>query len=233
MPTRLTPTVATVLAVLAAGCRELPTFVTDPPSFDRRATFEDRDAAQWPATEHPLGRGRVLRRLVGHGNSRLLLRVEPESFRGSEVRSARRFGPGRFEARLRLSRAAGALAGFFLYEDAAGPTHDEIDVELPADGGRRILFTVWDDGERVHSAEDSLPFDPAAGFHRYELLWDRRGVAFLVDGRLRHWWAGDAPDDPMHLYLNHWWPSWTTGRDDDPERGVLEVDWIRWSARSP
>ena len=60
-------------------------------------------------------------------------------YRSGAFASARFFEHGRFEAEIRAAAGSGLVTGFFLHRDAP---RQEIDLELPGDGPRRMLINV-------------------------------------------------------------------------------------------
>jgi hypothetical protein len=181
------------------------------------------DLVGWTAASHRLGRGvfRPENASIGTGSARL--RLPAGRLEGAEIRSTYAYGYGTYEIRMRAPRAPGSLTAFFLYEDV--PESDEIDIEIPNDGSRRIILTVWTTGVEVNTVTLSLPFDPADGVHAYRILHEPAAIRFVVDGVELHRWEGERPRAPMRLMSSVWWPSWLEG-DPPGEPGVLEIESI-------
>jgi hypothetical protein len=171
---------------------------------------------EWTRGDHPLGRGAVV---PGHAVARgrtATLRVA--GTRGAELRSPGTHGDGRYEARLRVPAAPGAVTGFFLYRppDLAA----EVDVEVVARPRPRLLVGTYAGGRRTHHAEVPLPFDPAAAVHAYALERDGDAVRFTVDGNEVAAFTGrGVPTEPLPVYVNAWAPRWLDGTAD----GTVEV----------
>jgi beta-glucanase (GH16 family) len=155
----------------------------------------------------------------------LVLTLPADRWDGGEVLSSRRVRYGSYEARLRSSSAPGSITAFFLYEGARSG-NDEIDIELIG-GTQRILFTVWLRGRQVHHHEETLPFDPSAGFHDYRIDHARNAVRFSVDGVELASFFSPLPSAQMHVMANAWWPTWLQGGPYPTEHNV-QIEWIRY-----
>lgn len=176
---------------------------------------EDR----WRRESHALGRGWVRAENVARGGEVSL--VLPAGGRdGAELRSAERFGFGAYTARMRTALAPGSISAFFLYQGGSDEA-DELDVEIPNDGGRTVMFTTWVGGVQTHTVTLPLPFDPAAGDHEYRIDWRAGEVRFSVDGAMMQRWSDGVPHQPMYVMANAWWPNWMEGRLLGEARAVL------------
>ena len=160
----------------------------------------------WHAGDHPLGRGRVSPANVVLGEP-ILLRLPGGSCDGAEIRSDGRYREGIYRIRMRTPLAPGSLSAFFLYEDVRDG-NDEIDIEIPNDGSRRVLLNTWVGGRHTNEVERLLPFDPTAGYHEYAIELREGSVRFLADGALLHELTSRLPTRPMRLLANLWWPRW-------------------------
>ncbi|MFC5138146.1 glycoside hydrolase family 16 protein [Actinomycetospora rhizophila] len=179
------------------------------------------DEARWERTAHDLGRSRLDPARVGVAGGALSLRLSPGSTDGAELRTRALLGDGTFRARLRAPDAPDSLTGFFLY--AAPDGAHEIDVELFGDPAGRVKFTTWAGGDQTHSVDRDLGFDPTAGAHDYEITRRAGVVAFRVDGRALVTWSDGVPREPLHLYLNAWFPRWLGGSPPrTPQATVVE-----------
>lgn len=108
------------------------------------------------------------------------------------VRAARRGHEqkyGYWEIRCRIPRAKGVWAGFWLnggVTPAGGPRgYGEIDVFEAVGQPRTLHQTAHDWWAPAHLNESyawTSPFDYAAGFHTYGLLWTPDSIAWYVDG---------------------------------------------------
>lgn len=186
--------------------------------------FNVWDPGRWSAEEHPLGRGwfRPSNVVVSGGLLRL---VSPAgTLDGGEIASLGSFGSGTFTARFRCGMPEGTVCAFFLYEGVPGNRNDEIDIEILS-GTRTLWVTTWSRGQQTNHAGITLPFDPAGAFHDYTIVYDRRSVAFEVDGAVVAEFTKRLPRKSMRLLANAWWPSWMA---DSPATadGAMEIDWI-------
>jgi beta-glucanase (GH16 family) len=182
--------------------------------------FDDLDPARWERTEHVLGRSRLDPTRVRVAGGTLALALSPGSTDGAELRTRALLGDGTFRARLRAAQAPDSLTGFFLYAPPDGA--HEIDIELFGDPTGKIKFTTYD-GDRTRTVDRSLPFDPTAAAHDYELSRHAGTVAFRVDGRELATWSDGVPREPLHLYLNAWFPCWLDGSPPrTPQAAVVE-----------
>ena len=77
----------------------------------------------------------------------------------------------------------------------------------------------------------TLPFDPTSGFHDYRFDYASNSVSFYADGKLMKRWKGGVPKNPMHLYVNAWYPTWLEGKKPLTDQTVL-VDKIGYTAQT-
>lgn len=184
-------------------------------------TASNDDSVAWEVLERPLGRGHVLARNSLREAGAFVLRLEPDAANGGQFRTVERFGWGHYEVSMRCPRAEGSLCAFFLYEDRPGNVSDEIDIEIFNDGSRRALLVTWVGGARTNLREILLPFDPAAATHVYRI--DRRGhgVGFSIDGIEYARFMSRVPTEPMHVYMNAWYPTWL-----EPGGATAPVMWV-------
>ncbi len=172
--------------------------------------FDGPGFSAWAADTHPLGRGSVRAENVALGGGVASLSLSAGAYDGAEIRSAARYGPGAFRARMRTPHAPGSISAFFLYEGVPGG-NDEIDIEIFNDGTRRVMLTTWVAGRETGSHVHTLPFDPAAAFHDYRIEWSAGRVRFCVDGAVVRTVDDGVPASPMYVMANTWWPTWLTG----------------------
>ena len=117
-----------------------------------------------------------------------------------------------------------SITGFFLYESP--DFEGEIDIELPNDATRRSWCTTYANGRKTNHAERTLPFDPTAGFHNRTMRFTPDAATFFADGeRMKRFDRGLARE-PMHLYVNAWYPRWMNGTRPRQD-GYLLVDRIK------
>ncbi|MEN0060339.1 MAG: family 16 glycosylhydrolase [Bdellovibrio sp.] len=124
----------------------------------------------------------------------------------------RNFHYGRFEVRLKMTKAPGTVASFFLYRS---DPWQEIDIEFLGRDTRTIQFNVfYNDGPEGTEKNEpimfpirlSLPFDAADDFHTYAFEWGDGEIRWYIDGQLFHTRKDPAttPNLPMTLRMNYW-----------------------------
>ena len=67
---------------------------------------------------------------------------------------------------------------------------------------------------------------PTKDFHEYRFDFYPGRADFYVDGELMHSFDEGLPEDPMHLYINTWFPTWLSGERPETDRYTY-VDWLR------
>jgi beta-glucanase (GH16 family) len=162
---------------------------------------------------------------VGNGALGLAL---PAVTGGGEIKSNEAFSSGIFSARMKVADAPSSLTGFFLY--AAPDYASEIDIEVLNDPSGTVLLSTYAGGRQTHTETRSLGFDPTAAFHDYEIRWLSGKVTFWVDGVKLRGWNNGAPNAPMALFANAWFPSWLAGLEPDGPRVTL-IDQIAYRPR--
>ena len=227
------PVAFLVGVLLLAACSEASQSPTAPAVFEAKAPvpgggdeFDVWNPSLWVAGDHPLGRGHLDPDNVSVAGGELRLRLPAGTYDGGEVRSLARYGYGTYETRLRVARAPGSLTAFFLYENRRAAI-DEIDIEIPGDGGRNVMFTVWTRSRQTNHRVMQLPFDPTADFHTYKIDYARGRVRFYVDGVLMTEFTKGLPSSSMHVMANAWWPTWLSGSTPTLDQWAA-IDWIRY-----
>ena len=176
-----------------------------------RDDFTTLDATRWSSGErHTLGRSVIDPVNVQVEEGQLRLKLPAEALSGAELRTLEAVPPGVFEARMRLADAPTSVTALFLY--APPDLAHEIDIELYNQPAGRVRFTTYAGGVMTHTVEQPLPFDPTSDFHLYGVAQTSTGVEFYIDQKLMQAWGSGVPRDPMHLYLNIWYPQWLAGR---------------------
>jgi beta-glucanase (GH16 family) len=177
------------------------------------STFRAPEPARWTVADHPLGRGQLQGANVAFGRDGLTLTLPQGTTNGGELQARAFKGDGTYAARLRSATSPGSISAFFLYRhDFATDTSDELDFEIPGvipGMPHRVLVTVWRKGSKTPAQQKSVPlaFDPAAGFHDYELRRDGEHASFSIDGR--EVFASDrAPTATLRPIFNAWYPTW-------------------------
>lgn len=178
------------------------------------------DGARWRLDTHPLGNGSVRADNVRTGGGGVSLVLSPGGRDGGELRSAERFVYGTYIARMRTPLAPGSISAFFLYQGGSDEA-DELDIEIPNDGGRAVMFTTWVGGIQTHTVTLPLPFDPAEDDHEYRIEWRPGEVRFAVDGAELQRWTDGVPRQPMYVMANAWWPTWMAGPELPAPRALL------------
>ena len=186
--------------------------------------FDVFDETRWSKEEHALGRSNLEAGNVAVADGQLSIELPARTLDGGEIRSKPLYYHGTYTARMRLPKTPSSLTGFFLYKS---PDYDaEIDIELPNDSSRRILFTTYANGRRTNHVERTLPFDPTAGFHDYTIRFTPEGARFIVDGTQIKQFNRGLTRESMRLYVNAWYPRWMDGTRPRQDSYLL-VDSIR------
>lgn len=103
---------------------------------------------------------------------------------GANFKSTKSFLYGGFSAQMQLpaGNSAGVCTAYFL--TSTGNFHDELDYEFLGNvsGQPYIVQTnVFANGVGGREERFYLWFDPAQGFHTYDVIWNDQQVTFLVD----------------------------------------------------
>lgn len=147
----------------------------------------------------------------GEGGLKLILDKASEGAKkplsSGEIRTIKEFRYGYFEARLRVPRDPGLIAGFFTYADRKGGVKpNEIDIEFVGRDTRRVELTLHVDGKPSHT-KIRLPFDAAEGLHAYAFDWQPGYVRWYVDGKMVHEVVGGPASRltrPQQLFFDLW-----------------------------
>lgn len=122
---------------------------------------------------------------------------------------------GKFEAKIKASKAPGVVTGFFLHRNSP---RQEIDIEITGNRPNRLLINVFynpgaegakfDYGYRGSACDIDLGFDASEDYHLYTIEWEPSEIRWFVDSRLVHrrvnWNPTPIPQLPMTLHLNIW-----------------------------
>ncbi|WP_298445336.1 family 16 glycosylhydrolase [uncultured Ferrimonas sp.] len=126
-------------------------------------------------------------------------------YRSGELRSNHFYGYGCYAVDMQPASHAGVISAFFTF---AGPydvpsggnaQHNEIDIEFVGSNTSYMQANFWanDDGyANSHEHLIPLPFDAAAGFHRYGFKWTEQFIEWYVDGQ-RVYRVDDSATDPL------------------------------------
>lgn len=147
-----------------------------------------------------------------------------------EITRRDQFRYGYFESRLRASRGAGVVSGFFTFARNGDDERswNEIDVEILGRDTTMVELTIHAEGRSDHRKLD-LGFDAADEFHTYGVEWTPDAVRWFVDGVMVHEVTGRIvkrlnSEQKLHLTLTG------TNRLDgwagqlNPEGGPYEMD---------
>jgi len=188
---------------------------------------------------------------VAGGNLQITAANEPlenKKYRSGLIRSRAVYGPGRFEARIRLPTTQGMWPAFWLNPNQVQwPTGGEIDI-MENKGHEPLLTSSayhWQtkpgpccDQHQyvVHNYtanEDGNPVDFHAGFHTYAVEWEETQLRFYVDGNL-HFTVQEKSDQPVFETPKNVILNLAVGGDfgGDPDEStrwpqVMLVDYVR------
>lgn len=124
-------------------------------------------------------------------------------YKAGEFGSTASYGYGRVSARLQAAKGSGLVTSLFTYSDDA--SHDEIDVEILGQDTTQVQFNYFVNGVGGHEQIVDLGFDAAAARHTYAFEWWEGGIAWYVDGVLKHQvTGGDLPSHPGRIVVNLW-----------------------------
>lgn len=214
-----------VVAILQAG---LIVGSAQAGTLDFLDDFSYLDSSRWSKGDHNLGRSYLDPNSVNVSDGNLAIKLPANKLDGGEIRSNTLYGYGSYAARIQVPNAPSSITGFFLYEP---PDYaSEIDVEIYNDSSRKVIFSTYANGRQTHAQTMMLPFDPSSGFHEYRFDYNRKSVSFYADGQLMKTWSQGVPRNPMHLYLNAWFPTWLEGRMPLTDQFVL-VDQVRYTGQ--
>jgi len=65
-------------------------------------------------------------------------------------------------------------------------------------------MTNWVGTALEQYSDTPLQTPPAAGFHRYKLVWSPNEIDYYVDGVLVSTHTKDIPQVPAYVMINHW-----------------------------
>lgn len=188
-------------------------------------TFETIDESIWFSREGTLGRTHLSEERVDIKNDLLTITMPENTLNGGEIQTLDLVHYGSYEIRMKLPHAPSSITGFFLYK--APDFHHEIDIEVFNQPEADVLFTTYSGGSVQHEAKAPLPFDPTATFHNYRIDYYPNKVSFYIDDQLFASWTDGFSQEPMHLMVNTWFPSWLDGIPPS-ENQTLEIEWIRY-----
>jgi beta-glucanase (GH16 family) len=165
---------------------------------------------------------------------------------GAAIVTRQYFGPGRFEARVRIIGRLGVCSAFWTFhyrESAEGQIlNHEIDVELPgrsSEFGRpdfeHALFNSWVGEKTSERTALFVPLDKTLAdgeFHIIRFDWhtgspnSQPRIDFFLDGHLKATITTHVPFVSGRVHLGTWFPKGWAGTPDFDQDEML-VDWIR------
>jgi endo-1,3-1,4-beta-glycanase ExoK len=217
---------------------ELIRFFRDYPQLDLKSWYVsdgwsngDHQSCEWRAHAVDLAGGKLRLTLSDRGG-----KVRPIGC--GEIHTNKRYGYGRYEARLRSAAGSGLNTAFFTYvgPPVGVPEHDEIDFEFIGKQPDTVDITVWTKGKSSGAAvRVPLGFDASKDFHDYALEWTPTAVRWYADGKLIHETPEGAPipRNPGGIYFSLW--SGSKIEDDwmgpftYTEPVTAQVEWVRFT----
>jgi beta-glucanase (GH16 family) len=214
------------LGLSLAGCNppggDTVAWVDGPLSFDEQ--FDAFDATRWRrsdgwASSEDFNAGWRADHVAFSGGT-MELRLDTAScpdgcsgrpYAAGEVASARYYGYGRYEVRMKPSRAPGTLTSFSIVTGPFDWTRwDEIDMSFLGANTKRLrlnYLTDYTNDQVRHETGIDLPFDASEAFHTYGIEWTRTAVHWYVDGERVHTESGSngpLPAVPGRILMNFW-----------------------------
>lgn len=131
---------------------------------------------------------------------------------GAELQSKQAFGFGTYEWVMRTSSTSttpygegsavsGQISSGFTFIDASTT---EIDFEIEGQNPDTVWMTNWLGTALKQYSDTPLLTPPAAGFHRYKLVWLSNEIDYYVDDVLISKHTEDIPQVPAYVMINHW-----------------------------
>lgn len=177
---------------------------------------------------------------VQDGVLRLTLTDDPAEDRDlscAEVQSVARFGPGIYEARMKVPFAPGTNANFFSFIGASeNKPHHEIDFEFIGRRPGALQTNYWVDGKGGNEEIVDVP-DADAQFHTYSFIWERDRLRWFIDGRLvREVDSTPVPTKSQKIFFSLWstetLSDWLGKFAYPGEPLTMEVDWVSYTPLS-
>lgn len=185
--------------------------------------FKTIDATKWFSRDGKLGRTHLRPRHVRIINEKLTITLPARTVEGGEIQTIDLKGFGSYEISMKLPNAPSSITGFFLYK--APDFYHEIDIEVFNQPNSKVLFTSYAKGAVRNENEQKLNFNPTLNFRRYRIDYYPCHVTFFIDGQPVQKWLTGFTQEPMHLMVNSWFPTWL------PEKAPLKderliIEWI-------
>jgi len=168
-------------------------------------------------------------------------RVEDGTRVGGLVWTKQKFGPGRYEVRMKNLPLPGGCSCIWNYYEGNGD-YTEIDIEMPANGKAEApnwsnwagLNTYYPGPEHINEkVQDTGAPQNDGRFHVYRWDWydgtnGPARVEFYVDGHLLHTSTSKIPKSPAQLWVGNWPAVWSGHFRYDIQH--LFVDWVKITA---
>ncbi|MCC5894727.1 MAG: glycoside hydrolase family 16 protein [Alkalibacterium sp.] len=203
-------------------------FIEVPEAFRLYHTVEEFSSIDddiWFSRDGVLGRTHLRNENVFTGDDYLTIRIPSGTLDGGEIQTLELVHYGSYEISMKLPDAPSSITGFFLYR--APDFHHEIDIEVFNQPDSEVLFTTYSDGTTQNEDRQPLDYDPTADFHQYRIDYFPGRTSFYIDDQLMQEWEKGLTDEPMHLMVNTWFPSWLEGIAPESDQ-LLEIKWIRY-----
>lgn len=164
--------------------------------------------------------------------------------RSAELYSAKSYGYGRFEARVRFAGGDGVIGSFFLWKEGSeqpGTFWNELDFEKLGADCHLETNPIYGDPAKNHSERHTIAADLCGEFHVYAYEWTPDYIAWLVDGAEVRRETGAAAlayaanaAGGMRMHFNVWPGDATFGGNFSPDILPVHeyVDWVQFSAYS-
>lgn len=125
-----------------------------------------------------------------------------------EIQSKKRFGYGRYEARMRTATGSGLNTAFFTFTGPTHgtPVHDEIDFEFLGKEPTVVEINYHRNGKNMGPFRIQLGFDASIDFHDYVFEWLPDSIRWYIDGKRVYETAdgADIPESPGKIFFSLW-----------------------------
>jgi len=167
-------------------------------------------------------------------------RTEAGTRVGGLVITKQKFGPGRYEVRMKNLPKPGGCSCIWNYLETPDD-YTEIDIEMPANGTAEKanwshwagLNTYYPGPAHINEKVQDTGFPQNDGeFHVYRWDWYAGSngparVEFYLDGKLLHTSTRNIPKSPAQLWVGNWPAVWSGDFQYDTQH--LYVDWVKIS----
>ncbi len=157
-------------------------------------------------------------------------------YAAGELQSLKKYGYGRYEARMRPAKLNGAMTGsIFTYNDQP---QDEIDIEFIGKDPTMFQTNYFTNGVGQHGSDIHLGFDATESFHDYAFEWRPDSIIWFVDGKPVHRENGSRGPLPQAAgaFIINVWPGNTVdnwlGKLHYEKPVQAEYEWLRYTPLS-